>query len=221
MINSITGNWWGSGGGAVTPGNPVIVSASALSDTVIRIVPGFAAYANFYQVWRSATQTGTYSLIGTLTAPNYYYDDINLAASQTWWYKLRAGNVVGSDVKYSYLCSAAVSATTNAVDAVDHGDTYDWRAVVVEWDDNNPVQLCFIINNYEDFFKDPVANGVYKYVETETLMQNWIDRQDLIFTWQKRWLGDGSTTEAPVIGSHKDTYGALKDMIQILRDNAP
>lgn len=91
----------------------------------------------------------------------------------------------------------------------------------MEWIDSNPLELIFIINNYEDFYRDPLANGVYKYVERDLLLRNWIDRQDLIFTWEKRWLDDGTTEEAPIIGSHKEVYGALSDLLGTLRDNAP
>ena len=100
-------------------------------------------------------------------------------------------------------------------------DSYQWRAVVVEWSNSNPLELIFIINNYESFFQNPLANGVYKYVERDLLLKNWIDRQDLIFTWERVAMADGTVTEAPVVGSHKEVYGALKDILKTLRDNAP
>lgn len=66
-----------------------------------------------------------------------------------------------------------------------------------------------------------MANGDYMYVEADLLYRNWIDREDLIFTWEKKTLNTGVVEEAPVMGSHTDTYGALKDLIQTLRDDAP
>lgn len=92
-----------------------------------------------------------------------------------------------------------------------------WRAVTVVFNAGNPVQLIFIIDDYEEFFRDPVANGTFKYVERDVLTRNWVDRQDLIFTWERTTYDDGSVVEAPVIGSHKEAFGALKDLIQVLR----
>lgn len=96
-----------------------------------------------------------------------------------------------------------------------------WRGVVVSWVEGSDVQLIFIINDYEKFFRDPVSNGVYKYADTETLMRNWVDRENLVFWWEKVWLSSGATTEAPAFGSQKEAFGSLLDIIQILKDNAP
>jgi len=109
----------------------------------------------------------------------------------------------------------------SATSLIQYLDSYTWRAVVVDWNATSPLELIFIINNYEDFYRNPLANGVYKYVDRELLLRNWIDRQDVIFSWEKRWYDDSTTTEAPVIGSHKEVYGALVDIVKMLRENAP
>jgi len=58
------------------------------------------------------------------------------------------------------------------------------------------------------------------YTERELLEQNWIDREDLIFTWQKTTMDNGVIDEGPVMGSHREAFGALEDLIQVVRDNA-
>jgi hypothetical protein len=109
MIKSITGNWWG--GGSVAPEDPTIYRIGAVSDTTIRITPGFAGRAEFYQVWRATTELGVYTLIGTISPQNTFFDDSSLSASTLRWYKLRAGAGTGSGIVYSGY-SAPRSATT-------------------------------------------------------------------------------------------------------------
>ena len=92
---------------------------------------------------------------------------------------------------------------------------------MVEWDYTNPMQLIFIINNYEDFYRAPLTNGVYKYVPRDILLNGAIKEQDLIFTWEKQWFADGSSREFPVVGSAKTAFGSLLSVIRILQQNAP
>ena len=89
MIRSITGNWWG-GEGSI-PDAPIIFQIGAISDTTIRITPGFTAHADREEVWRSDTELGVYSQIGTLYPTDIFYDDTTLTAETLKWYKLRAG----------------------------------------------------------------------------------------------------------------------------------
>jgi len=79
---------------ASAPGAPQNVEASdgTYSDRV-RItwdpVPGAARY----EVWRAASQGGTYELLAETTATSY--DDRAVTAGTTYWYKVRAWNVLG------------------------------------------------------------------------------------------------------------------------------
>ena len=66
-----------------------------------------------------------------------------------------------------------------------------------------------------------MANGVFKYVERELLERNWIDREDLIFTWKRTTYEDGTSNETPIMGSHTEAYGALQDLIDVLKANTP
>lgn len=133
---------------------------------------------------------------------------------------LHWSSILGANYTSSSSSSASSqSSSLSSVQAVVR--SYQWPAVTVEWVEASPVELIYIINNYERFFREPLANGVYKYVPTETLMEGSVDRQDLLFKWEKRWLADGSTEESPVVGSDQEAAGRLKTLIQTVRDNAP
>jgi fibronectin type 3 domain-containing protein len=94
---------------ASAPGAPQNVQASdgTYSDRV-RItwdpVPG----ASRYEVWRSTAQGGTYELLAETTATSY--DDRNVTVGTTYWYKVRAWNVLGygpfSDPDSGYASAA-------------------------------------------------------------------------------------------------------------------
>ena len=127
-------------------------------------------------------------------------------------------NLVEKDTVLLALAHTNASGSISNVIKYSAG-SYRWRAVTVDWDATAPLQLIFVINDYEAFFGDPINNGVYKYVGTNLLLTNQVDRTDLIFWWEKRWLNDGTTVEAPVNGSQKDSFGSLKDLIKTLRDN--
>jgi len=96
---------------------------------------------------------------------------------------------------------------------------YQYKAVTVSVSADSDAAIIFIISNYEDFFEDAVSNGVYLTVYRDQLYKNWIDRNDLIFTWEQTIVDNGGSIQGPVIGSHKEAFGKLKDQIQVLRDN--
>jgi hypothetical protein len=64
-------------------------------------------------------------------------------------------------------------------------------------------------------------NGVYKKVDRELLERNWIDRDNLLFWWRRKYFYQNLTTEEPIYGSHSETYGQLLECIQTLKDNLP
>jgi fibronectin type 3 domain-containing protein len=98
------------------PTTPGSVTASALSQTAIRITWGAATDTGGsglagYRVYRSTTSTGTYSQIGAdLTTASLSYDDTGLAAGTTRFYRIVAfdGNANVSSQ------SSTASATTQA-----------------------------------------------------------------------------------------------------------
>ncbi len=91
--------------GLATPSLPTGLTLTVLSDTSIKIdcVSVFE-----WELFRSTTESGTYTLITTVAKGTQTYTNTGLAAATVYWYKVRGKN--GS--KYSAFTSA-VSATTD------------------------------------------------------------------------------------------------------------
>ena len=77
--------------------------------TQLLITYDLASNATAYQIYRANKQKGSYKLIDTI--PGDSYTDSHLLADSTYYYKVRAINVSGSDVKVGDS-SAVVHATT-------------------------------------------------------------------------------------------------------------
>jgi hypothetical protein len=108
---------------ATPPSTPGSITATALSQTAIRITwaastdTGGSGLAG-YRVYRSTTSTGTYSQIGSdLTTASLSYDDTGLTAGTTRYYRIVAfdGNANAS----------SQSATANATTTTGAGDGND------------------------------------------------------------------------------------------------
>jgi hypothetical protein len=123
----------------------------------------------------------------------------------------------------SILSSTGSSPTSQAVLAKYTAVVHTWRAVTVEFPEDSTLVLIFIIEDFEAFFSDPLNNGVYKFVDRALMEKNWVDRNDLIFTWQRTDYeddyGTASYDEFPITGSHTEATGTLKDLITYLRNN--
>jgi hypothetical protein len=96
--------------GLDVPEAPVI-TATAVSSTIIRIAWAWSANAASYEIEQSATGTGSWSNIATVTAGNYY-DKGSLTASTKYYYRARGVNATGNG---DY--STTVNETTKATEA--------------------------------------------------------------------------------------------------------
>jgi hypothetical protein len=99
--------------------------------------------------------------------------------------------------------------------------TNKWRALTLGFDDAEEYVQIFIINDFEGLYADPLNSGTYKYVNKMLLERNWIDREDLMFVWQRKTFNDGTTEETPLMGSQQETSGALKQIAHELTNAAP
>ncbi len=92
------------------PSEPSAAAATALSASTIRVtwVDGSSTEEHF-EIYRSTTFAGPFALIATVNVNVTEYDDVGLAASGTYFYRVHAANAAGGS--YS---SATVSATTQA-----------------------------------------------------------------------------------------------------------
>lgn len=87
----------GGGGGGGTPGLPaqpwnVAASDGAYADK-IRVTWSSVSGARRYEIWKSDTDTGTFTQLGETTGTSY--DDTSTTLCQEWWYKVRACNEAG------------------------------------------------------------------------------------------------------------------------------
>jgi hypothetical protein len=89
------------------PATPTGLTANALSSSDISTSWNASSGATGYELYRSLTPGGTYTLITTTASTNYV--DVGRNASTTYWYKILAYNGSGSSA-----LSAAVSATTQS-----------------------------------------------------------------------------------------------------------
>jgi hypothetical protein len=96
-----------------------------------------------------------------------------------------------------------------------------WVSLVLTFDPSAATEPIFVINDYEKFFRDPFNNGTYKTVSRELLERNWIDRSDLMFWWRRQYLDDGSVSEAPIMGSHREIFGQLLTISTTLKAHTP
>jgi len=76
------------------PGVPEGVKVLRISTTGLRVKCEFSTVTSGFEVYRADTETGSYSLIATLT-DRTYYDDLSLSADTGKWYKMRAYNGTG------------------------------------------------------------------------------------------------------------------------------
>jgi hypothetical protein len=65
-----------------------------------------------------------------------------------------------------------------------------------------------------------MPHGDFKTVDTDTLYRAWIDRNDLLFMWEKKMRNTGVVDEGPVMGSQQEAWGGLKDLIATVRSFA-
>jgi fibronectin type 3 domain-containing protein len=81
------------------PSVPTNFKASRLSSKSIKLTWNSVSGASGYQLYRSTSKTGTYSLVKSTTAK--YYINSGLTKGKTYYYKLRAYRTLGAQKVYS------------------------------------------------------------------------------------------------------------------------
>lgn len=89
------------------PATPYSMRAARASSTSIKITWGAISGATRYEVWRSTSSGGTYTLVGTTSS--LYYINSRLTTGRTYYYKVRTYHLEGSTKVYS-AWSAVVAA---------------------------------------------------------------------------------------------------------------
>ncbi|MEH7417299.1 fibronectin type III domain-containing protein [Neobacillus drentensis] len=81
------------------PSVPTSFAATRLNSTSIKLTWGAVSGANGYELYRSTSSTGTYTLLKSTTT--LYFTNSGLTTGKTYYYKLRAYKTVGSTKVYS------------------------------------------------------------------------------------------------------------------------
>lgn len=83
---------------AAKPSKPAPVRGTKLSSSRIKVTWGAVAGATKYELWRSTSSSGTYSLVATTGSA--YFTNTGLRSGRTYYYKVRAYRTVGSRKVY-------------------------------------------------------------------------------------------------------------------------
>ncbi len=99
---TFNGSGSGGGGGSTTskPSTPTGVNATAYS-SYIQVTWNSVSGAESYNVYRSTSASGSYTLQSSVTTTNY--TDYNVNAGTTYYYKVEAENSAGKSSKSSYV----------------------------------------------------------------------------------------------------------------------
>ncbi len=108
---------------------PTIKVASTAYDS-IKLTWAEVSGAMEYEVYRAATSTGTYSKLASVSSPGY--TDAGLTAGKSYYYKVRAKQVVGSKTTYSGYSSVVSAKPAPAAPVVKVAST-TYGSVKLAW----------------------------------------------------------------------------------------
>ncbi|MGJ7911092.1 fibronectin type III domain-containing protein, partial [Neobacillus sp. LXY-1] len=117
--------------------------------------------ASGYEVWRSTSSTGTYSLAGIVAGTVLSYNNIGLSTGKTYYYKIRVYRLVGTTKIYGNYSTVVsikpvpvVPVNCKAVRTSSTSITNSWNAVAGA-------------SGYE-VYRAGLSNGTYSLVKTTT-----------------------------------------------------
>lgn len=113
------------------PAVPTSLKAASTSYNSIKISWAAAGGASGYQVYRSTSSSGTYTLIGSTTATSY--TSTGLTTNITYYYKIKSYNVDGSSTLYSSLSSATSTKPMPSVPASVKAASSSYTSIKVSW----------------------------------------------------------------------------------------
>ena len=115
-----------------------------------------------FTVERSATATGTFTVIATLGANSTSYNNTGLSESTTYFYKVRAANSIGV-TRYTTAVSATTTAAPPATPAAPTGlaaSTASSSQINLTWTDNSSDETGFIVE------RSASSGGTYASIAT-------------------------------------------------------
>ena len=147
----------------VLPATPVISKVSRSSATALTVTWGQVGGASGYVIYRSDSENGTYSKIGTASGGSTVtYTDSNCTCGKTYYYKVRAYRTVSSKNYYSAYSAAKSYYTVPAKVKWDLTNIkVESTAVTLKWNKATGAEGYYI-------YRSDSKDGTYSKVATIT-----------------------------------------------------
>ncbi len=145
-----------------TPPTPTSPSVTVISHNKLRVNWSYSSTLETgFEVARSTSQSGTYTIIATVPANSVNYTDSLLTANTTYWYRVRAINMAGSSNQTSgvsgrtaVLPSIPTAPNTLAATAVSGTE------INLTWKDNSSNETSF------EVYRSANTNAAYVLIAT-------------------------------------------------------
>ncbi|SHJ12322.1 Listeria/Bacterioides repeat-containing protein [Clostridium cavendishii DSM 21758] len=142
-------------------GVPKVVPAVSSSYNSINTSWGLVPGASGYEIWRSTSDTGIYSLVGTVTGTVLSYNNVGLVTGTTYYYKIRAYRLVGQTKIYGNYATIVSAKVVPLIPANCKAVRTNSTSITTSW---NPV----VGATAYDVYRATSSNGVYSLVKVTT-----------------------------------------------------
>ncbi|TDK65107.1 SpoIID/LytB domain-containing protein [Bacillus salipaludis] len=139
------------------PAAPLSVKASSSSYSSIKTSWATVSGANGYEVYRSTSSTGTYSLVGITPSPSY--TNGGLTTNKAYYYKIRAYRTVGQTKVYSNFSSIVSTKPVPAAPLSVKANSSSYSSIKTNW------AAVSGANGYE-VYRSTSSTGTYSLVGT-------------------------------------------------------
>ncbi|HHV65407.1 MAG TPA: hypothetical protein GXX46_10105 [Peptococcaceae bacterium] len=110
------------------PSAPVNLRVTTASTEEITLTWNSVSGADYYEVFRSTSPSGTYSYLGSTTSRSY--TDTDVTANNVYYYKVQAVNDAGSSPYSSYISATATAFNSLEAEAIGSNQIYlSWKTV--------------------------------------------------------------------------------------------
>lgn len=149
---------------------PSFTSVKATENNKVELVWTGISYAEKYQIFRRKKEENTYRKIKTIVADHNDYVDEKVKPGETYYYKVRAGKITGSEMKYTPSSKAAIVDTIRDVKCVSAG-TVDDHTIELTWERNKNATGYQIFRREKGGSSKQIAeiskNTILSYRDTE------------------------------------------------------
>jgi len=146
-----------SSSNAKSPSTPTGVNALAASTSSITISWDEVSYADEYLVYRSSSDSGTYTRVGKSWTTSY--TDTKLSAGTTYYYKVSAYNIDGESPQSSYVSATTSSPNIPSAPTGVSASATTISSITISWDEVSDVKGYYV-------YRSSSATGTYTRVGT-------------------------------------------------------